>query len=411
MALTGGNAAGRVNILSVWVNFLGLSVNMRHTIVCKLCHTGQPELMQSAIPVHGHLLEVDEDRAHMFDWDLLRNTSSVHIMTRIAEERGMPAVACLAGTGLPVEAVIDPNAEVTARQELTVVRNLLARFGDEPGLGVEAGSRYHISLYGPWGLAMLSSRTLRDAVEVALRYVELAFAFGQLAFEESDGRARLVFDDREVPEDVRGFLTERVMTGIQMLGKELFSVGIPVARLAFRHGGPEDTTRYREAFGIEPEFGAARNEFVFDAAYLDLPLPQANEWARGTCEQLCRDLLARRHARVGVAGAVRDLLVRNPGQIPDQATVAADLFMSPRTLSRRLSEEGTSFRALLDEVRQALSEELLDFTDMTTEQVAARLGYAEAASFIRAFRRWKGCPPQEYRTRHGRMVNRVPELV
>ncbi|MBL1079414.1 AraC family transcriptional regulator [Nocardia sp. 2] len=343
----------------------------------------------------------------MFDWDLLRNTSSVHIMTRLAEERGMSAAACLSGTGLSPEAIIDPSSEVTARQELTVVRNLVTRFGQEPGLGVEAGSRYHISLYGPWGLAMLSSRTLRDSVEVALRYVELAFAFGQLEFEETETEARLVFDDHEVPADVRAFLTERVLTGIQMIGRELFSAGVPLHRVAFRHDGPADTERHREVFGIEPIFGAPRNEAAFDRAYLDIPLPQANEWARATCEQLCRDLLSRRQARTGIAGAVRDLLVREPGRIPDQAEVAAQLFISSRTLSRRLNEEGTSFRALLDEVRQLLSEELLEHTDMTTEQVAARLGYAESASFIRAFRRWKGCPPREYRARHMRPTGRV----
>ncbi|MEC3919342.1 AraC family transcriptional regulator [Nocardia sp. CDC160] len=323
----------------------------------------------------------------------------------------MPTTACLTGTGLAAEAVIDPNTTVTARQELTVVRNLLDRFGTEPGLGVEAGKRYHISLYGPWGLAMLASRTLRDSVEMALQYVELAFAFGQLRFEETETEARLILEDQEVPADVRGFLAERVMTGIQMIGRELFSAGVPVQRLTFRHRAPADTARFREVFGLEPEFGADRNELAFDAVYLDMPLPQANEWARSTCEQMCRDLLARRHARTGVAGAVRDLLVRDPGRVPDQVEVAAELFMSPRTLSRRLNEEGTSFRVLLDEVRQALSEELLDHTDMTTEQLAARLGYAEAASFIRAFRRWKGCPPQEYRTRNGRPLPRVPEPV
>lgn len=347
----------------------------------------------------------------MFDWDLLRNTSSVHIVTRLAEEHGITAASCLVGTGLSPEGVIDPNAEVTARQELAVVRNLLAQTGDLPGLGVEAGSRYHISLYGPWGLAMLSSRTLRDSVEVALRNLDLAFVFGQLGFEETETEAILVFDDHEVPEDVRGFITERVMTGIQMIGKELYSTGVPVHRIQFRHRGPADTTRYREVLGIEPEFEAPRNELAFPVAALDMPLPQANEWARSTCEQMCRDLLARRHARAGIAGTVRDLLVRSPGDIPDQVAVAAGLFMSPRTLSRRLNEEGTSFRALLDEVREALSEELLDRTGMTTEQVAARLGYAEAASFIRAFRRWKGCPPQEYRSRNGRVPVRMPELV
>lgn len=348
----------------------------------------------------------------MFDWDLLRNTSSVHILTQLGQERGLSAATCLAGTGLPPEAVIDSHTEVTARQELTVIRNLLYRFGREPGLGVEAGRRYHISLYGPWGLALLSSRTLRDAIAIALRYVDLAFAFGQVSFEENGSLARLAFDDHEIPPDAQPFLSERILTGIHTLGTELFSAGIPARRVGFRHDAPGTTARYRQVFGVEPTFGAPRNEIVFDRAYLELPMPQANEWARSTCEQMCRELLTRRQARTGVAGAVRDLLVRTPGDIPDQIAVAAALFMSPRTLSRRLNDEGTSFRALLDEVRQTLAEELLAHTDMTTEQVAARLGYAEAASFIRAFRRWKGCPPQEYRA-HGttRSRGRAPQLV
>ncbi|WP_405493187.1 AraC family transcriptional regulator [Nocardia sp. NBC_00511] len=338
----------------------------------------------------------------MLDWDLPRTTSSVHILAGIAEERGMGVVECLAGTGLPAGAGRASHAKVTARQELSVVRNLVGRFGGEAGLGVEAGRRYRVSLHGPWGLALLSSRTLRDAVQVALRYVELAFAFGRLRLEETGDEARLVFDDQETPEDVRAFLTERVLSGIQMLARALFEAGIPVRRLNFRHQRPRDTTAYRRVFGVEPDFGAASNEMSFDRGHLDMPLPQANAGVRAACQQLCRELLARRHARSGVAGSVRDLLVRDPGEIPDQATVAAGLYMSPRTLSRRLNDEGTSFRALLDEVRQLLSEELLDRTDMTTEQVAARLGYAEAASFIRAFRRWEGCPPQEYRSRGAR---------
>ncbi|MBF6237253.1 AraC family transcriptional regulator [Nocardia otitidiscaviarum] len=347
----------------------------------------------------------------MCDWDLLRNTSGVRVLTRLAEERGMPAADCLAGTGLPTTALVDPSAEITAGQELTVMRALLARFGREPGLGVAAGALDHVCLHGPWGLSLIGSRSPRDAVDVALRYVDLSFVGGGLSFEESEGEARLRFDGDEVPADVRSFLVERVMTGVLLLGRELFTTGVPVRRIGFRHRRPADTTRYRDILGIEPTFDHPVDEIAFDSACLDSAPPRANEWARSTCEQLCRELLSRRQARTGVAGAVRDLLVRDPAEIPDQTAVAAQLYMSQRTLSRRLHEEGTSFRALLDEVRQTLSEELLDHTDMTTEQVAARLGYAEAASFIRAFRRWKGCPPQEYRARGPRAAARTPALV
>lgn len=325
-------------------------------------------------------------------------------MARLASERGMSVDAVLADSGITPAQLADPRAEVTARQEFQIMRNLLAHCGDEPGLGVVAGREYHIATYGAWGLALISCHTLRDTVDVALRYVELAFAFTQLRFEEADGEARLYIEDAEIPAEVRTFLVERITSGINTIGHDLFATGIPISRLTFRHRAPSDTARHREVFGVEPVFSAPENCVAFDAALLALPLPQANAWARNAYEEVCRDLLDRRRQRTGFAGMVRDLLARHPGEVPDQATVAAELHMSPRTLFRRLAEEGTSFRALLDEVRETLAEELLCTAGMTTEQVAYRLGYAEPACFVRAFKRWKGIAPQAYRATHDTRV-------
>ncbi|MEV6558724.1 AraC family transcriptional regulator [Nocardia sp. NPDC051756] len=333
----------------------------------------------------------------MFDREFRRSTASVRVLIALAEERGMSITECLSGTGLSAT-----DIECTARQELLVVRNLVGRFGGEAALGAEAGRRADIPLSGPWGLALLSSRTRRDAIDVMMRYLDRALVSGRFLAEESAGVLRLRFDDSECPPDLRVFLAERIIAGLGTIGGALFDTGIPPARIEFRRPAPGDLDRYHEIYGAEPIFGAETDTVSFDGRCLDLPVPPTNERARSVCAQLCRDLLDRHRTRSGVAGAVRDLLVRNPGDIPDQIAVANELFMSPRTLSRRLNEEDASFRGLLDEVRQLMSEQLLAYTDLTTEQVAARLGYAEAASFIRAFRRWKGCPPQEFRLHGGR---------
>ncbi|RJO78397.1 AraC family transcriptional regulator [Nocardia panacis] len=342
----------------------------------------------------------------MFDWDFRRGTAGVHVLMQLAEERGLDPDRCFAGTTLTPEAVLAPDAEVTARQELRVVRNLLAHCGDEPGLGLEAGARHHISLYGPWGLALVGSRTVREVVEVALRCLELAFVFGGLVFEEDTQEGRLVVESAELPARLRTFLTERAMAGLQTIVVDLFETALPIRRVLLRDQAPAEIIRYRDTFGVTPIFDATADLIVIDGRGLDLSLPRAGDWARGSCEQLCRDLLDQRAPRAGVAAEVRDVLVRDPGRLPDQSAVAGGLFMSPRTLSRRLNEERTSFRALLDEVRQMMAEELLTHTDLTTEQLAARLGYAEAASFIRAFRRWKGCPPQEFRAHRTSVTKR-----
>jgi AraC-like DNA-binding protein len=115
-----------------------------------------------------------------------------------------------------------------------------------------------------------------------------------------------------------------------------------------------------------------------------------------TCEQLCRDLLAQRRQRSGLAGRIRQRLLRSDDAFPGLEQIADELGLTSRTLRRRLASEGTTYRHLLDECRELLAEQLLGQLRLSVEEVAARLGYAEASSFIIAFRRWKGVTPRRF---------------
>jgi AraC-like DNA-binding protein len=115
------------------------------------------------------------------------------------------------------------------------------------------------------------------------------------------------------------------------------------------------------------------------------------------CIAQCEQILERRRRRHGLSAQVRSELLSAPGEMPGLDTVAASLHMHPRTGRRRLAEEGTSFRALTNDVRATLATELLSQVGLTVEQVARRLGYAETAAFNHAFSRWFGLAPNEYR--------------
>ena len=116
--------------------------------------------------------------------------------------------------------------------------------------------------------------------------------------------------------------------------------------------------------------------------------------------RLRHELLQRRLGRAGLSSAVRYELLRNPGHLPSQEAVASALYVSVRTLRRQLAEEDTSFRALVDETRLLLAEELLRTGRLSVEAIAERLGYAESASFVRAFVRWTGMPPRRWARQH-----------
>src|SRR5690554_2045283 len=111
------------------------------------------------------------------DLQARRSTASVQLLCRFAEERGLSAGECLRETGIREALLADPEAEISAAQELHLVRNLLAHIGTGPGPGVLAGQRYHLTSYGIWGFGLVSSPSLRSAVELGISYLDLTFAF------------------------------------------------------------------------------------------------------------------------------------------------------------------------------------------------------------------------------------------
>ncbi|MDI5980301.1 AraC family transcriptional regulator [Amycolatopsis magusensis] len=336
------------------------------------------------------------------DWDFPRSTASVLLMSSFAAEHGDTAV--LAGTSLTPEQVRDPEAQIDAGQELAVVRNVQA--GLPPGRDPDAaaialGRRYHVTTFGIFGFACISSPTLADTMAFALRYLDLSFTFSIPHVAVDGGEIRLVLHDELVPADVARFLVLRDLSAIYTVMGDLLSP-ITLRRVELRFAEPSTVDSYVAAFGVRPVFGGPVNLVTLDAAYLDRPLPQANLHTVAICEAQCREMVTRRRARTGISHQVRERLIRLGGADTGMDAIARELMMSPRTLRRRLTEAGTSYRALVDEVREALAEELLATGVLSVEEVAVRLGYAEASSFIYAFKRWKGVTPAAYARALGR---------
>ncbi|WP_236789098.1 AraC family transcriptional regulator [Amycolatopsis sp. GM8] len=324
-------------------------------------------------------------------WDFPRGTGSVRLLARFANEYGVDDV--LAGSGLTPKLLYDPTTEVEARQELRVVRNLAAAL---PDAGLTLGREYRATTFGIFGFAFLSSPTVRDAVNLALRYLDLSFAFSIPRAILVDDRVRMELDDTALPDDLARFLVERDLAAICGLLAELLRIPVPLISLDLRYAQPSTVDEYEAFFGVRPRFGQAANVGTFDATFLDTPLPLANAHAVAVCEAQCRALVSRRRRRVGIAHDVRERLTRFGALTGGMPAVAHELGMSTRTLRRKLAESGTSYRVLLDEVRAALAEEMLTSGALSIEDVAIRLGYAEASSFIHAFKRWKGTTPTEY---------------
>lgn len=333
--------------------------------------------------------------------ETVRGIDSLALLCELATELGRSPEGLLAAAGVSPEALSDPAGTVTARAELAAIDALLEGPEEASALGLLDGTRYRLTTYGIWSYALLSSRTLADALEIGIGHIGLTYACTTISAAETDGRLELRFADWPLPEAERRFVLARdtvaalgIMQGV--LGRKVRPVSV---RLALPD--PDDRAEreaFAAAFGREVEFGADRSALVFDRSLLDLEMPQASELTARMCLEQCRELLEARNAVGGLGGEVRDLLLRDPQRMPGQEEVAAALNLSVRSLRRRLAEQGTGFRELLEQTRRGLAEDLLLTGGLTVDQVASRIGYADTPAFVNAFRRWTGMSPRRWVT-------------
>ena len=326
-----------------------------------------------------------------------RNVNPAAVLVAVAAEQGLAITALLRGTALTAEDLENPSTVLSFEQEFGLIRNLLAHCGDVPGLGFEAGRRYRFTTLAPVGFAFVSSPNLRSAFEIIVRYADLNTSMVDVEIDRGQADLHARFNDDFLPLDVRRFAVERSIAVALQVGKEMLGRTLRPKALSFQFPAPSDATIFIERVGVTPSFGAPANQLVFSQADADTSLIHANPLALQLAEAHCQQYLATWRRRSGLAETVRKLMLRRPYAMPSITEIAETQCLSVRSLHRRLRDEGTAYTALRDEVRELLAEQLLALPRLPIDEIAARLGYAEAASFIHAFKRWKGQTPAAYR--------------
>jgi AraC-like DNA-binding protein len=325
--------------------------------------------------------------------------SRVKVLVQLAREHQVSEADCLSNSGITAASLADPLARISLEQEFAVIRNLQARLGSNTGLGLEAGLRYRSTTLGALGYALVSCATVRDALDLAIRYLNPLYGCLFLSAEEEGNELRFVVEDALAPADVRQFLVEQAIAATYSVTREV--VGLPgaklrIGQLTLRFPEPVCADRFAALGSRKLIFGAPRNSIVEDRAMLALPLPHYNEVAKDFCLAQHANQLSLDSCRESLKIFVRQFLLKCPGRIPSMEEMAACFAMTARTLRRRLEDEGTSYRELMGEILLDQADEMLR-AGSSVDAVANRLGFSEAASFIRAYKRWTGGTPGRHR--------------
>ena len=328
-------------------------------------------------------------------------------VVRYAVARGAQEDALLAAAGISAEALRDPDGRVPGAAHGRLWDAAADQVGD-PDLGLHLGARYRHGALSIVGHVMLSARTLGEALDALAEYSTL-FAEGVRTRLDRGRAGRPAALEFETVDAGTSYLVgasrhpiECLMASVAAVVEVLTGSPLPVLAVALVHDRPASGAAAHEAvFGVVPTFGAPVARLAFEAAALRWPGTAASPRLFATlthgADLLLGDLDAARGA--GVRSRVAESVAAHfRGRVPSLSDVAVDLAMGERTLQRELKAEWTTFQDVVREVRLALACHHLDRPHATIHEVAFLLGYAEPSAFHRAFKRWTGRTPREYRS-------------
>ena len=270
----------------------------------------------------------------------------------------------------------------------------------QDSLGLRLGASIDPRDLGLLTYLVLSAATLRTGIQIVRRYIRLLSDGVDLELQVSDDRATVsylvtatdIVDRRQIADWAVALLVNgmRRMIGPQWAPKQVH----------FEHPRPADVAPYEKFFAADILFNRPRNGLVVDAADLDLRPETADPRLHEILEAHADAILWVRPQEDGIIDLLRAFVVRSLGAGYPAIDVAAhEIGVSVRTLQRRLREIGTDYSELVDDTRRDLARRYLDEEGLTLKEIAHLLGYSQPSAFNRAWRRWTGGTPQEYRNR------------
>lgn len=323
----------------------------------------------------------------------------IFALVQAAAEFGLSPEVVLDGTGFVASILADGKAHCTVDQYLMACSNVI-RLSYDPRLPIRVGKSLHLSSYGLYGFALMCSPTVRSSFEFAVRYHRLATPIFEIAWEIRGGHFVWTFPDEHRRAYTR---PQKIFLLLQQLAqhvthvKDIAHADRQPIHIKVALDPIEPHSLLEQEFGCPVSFSAEQTEITYEMSILDDRPPLTNPVTHAMLRESCEALIGPVPENGGLAGQVSRVFMESTASFPSMDLVAARLALTPRTLRRRLTQEGTSYSQLLDQVRNDLARQYLDASTFTVDDIAELLGFFDAANFRSSFKRWNGRTPSEYR--------------
>jgi len=315
----------------------------------------------------------------------------------VAEARGADRTALAARAGLALGDLQDHDNRIPLASYVALMRAAKEMCND-PALGLHFGEESDLAKVSVVGLLAEASTTVAEAMAQLNRYGRLVIEFDggpdRFGVEMRDD-AMWFIDQRANPNDFHE-LSESTFARTVVRGRSFRSETM-LRQVHFTHPDPGYADEYARVFCCPVTFGAAWNAIAYDPRLLAMPIQLQPRFAFGIFSQHADALLKELESTRSTRGRVERLLmpILHKGEVSMDA-VAGAMALSRQTLFRKLKAEGTTFEKVLDDLRRALALSYLRGRKVSVNEVAYLVGFSDATSFSRAFKRWTGKSPRVF---------------
>jgi AraC-like DNA-binding protein len=325
---------------------------------------------------------------------------SIHALEALGPEVAIEAfdtgIQVLAAAGYDQTAASDPFPTRISYQAVVDVLENSRRVSGDPAFGLSGGTGLRRGDLGVFQFVTASAATLGESLLLAARYLPLLHDGARITLRDEGELVAMEYRDLPgLPRSVSA--NEYVISAFLAGSQQALGFEAPPAEVRFEHARPAHADAYRPLLGDNVRFGCDHNAIVLPRLAMDLPLATADPPLQLVMRRYADELLRRLPHADPFVQRVRTWAREHLTQGARLSDLADALHMSESTVQRKLQAAGTSCSEIVDDVRRELAPELLADRTLNMGEVAFRLGFAHRPAFHRAFARWYGRSPREYR--------------
>lgn len=320
------------------------------------------------------------------------------LIARVLEFQVRDLPALLASTPLTIEQFMQEDTLLTSQQQIQILHNAL-RLSNDEAFGLHLGNQLTPATHGAMGFLANSSPNLLMALKAFQTYMPTRMNFVRLELiTNQEWLECYYYIDLDVSPDIRRCLSEASATTLFEFAEHIVGRPLDEAKSSFTHAEPSYSERYVDYLPGQFEFSAPHILVKIPMHLCQIPNVSANHENYLLALYQCEMMLAQLNSTKGTYKyQIQKMMLSHPPGVLSEEEAAAELFISKRTLARRLQLEDTGFRQIRDEILSQQASVYLRDSNMSVEAIAALLNYHDSANFRRAFKRWFQSSPDQYR--------------